>query len=139
MNAGPSNAGGWEKSEARAWLANEVLPSFPDDLEKAITPVEKTTNNLGNADAENPSASLSVTDDALWIPSAAEIWGQDIAWFTDDQAWCNDVLAEEGGNRCQMLYTGRLRRIKRITSAGKAVSGIRMLQIGRGRIVIQQR
>ena len=96
MNAGPSNAGGWEKSEARAWLANEVLPSFPDDLEKAITPVEKTTNNLGNAGAENPSASLSVTDDALWIPSAAEIWGQDIAWFTDDQAWCNDVLAEEG-------------------------------------------
>ena len=33
MNAGPSNAGGWEKSEARAWLANEMLPALPDDLD----------------------------------------------------------------------------------------------------------
>ena len=72
--------------------------------------------------------------------------GTGVDFITDDpvvhlcHAVCTGiVLAEEGGNRSQMLYTGRLRRIKRITSAGKAVSGIRMLQIGGRRIVIQQR
>lgn len=96
MNDAPSNRGGWEKSAMRTWLADEVLPSLPDELEGAIAPVSKTTNNAGLGEAAEPHASLSVTNDALWIPSAAEIWGQDIAWFTDDQAWCNDVLAEEG-------------------------------------------
>ncbi|HJA28572.1 MAG TPA: hypothetical protein IAA15_03225 [Candidatus Olsenella pullicola] len=80
MSSSGTNAGGWESSELRAWLAGEGADLLPDELASAIVPVSKLTNNVGvTADV----ASVTQTSDALWLFSASEVCGQ-VSWFTDE-------------------------------------------------------
>lgn len=80
MNDEPTNEGGWEGSDARAWLASEGLDLLPDDLAARVVPVTKRTNNAG---VTSDAASVSETDDALWLFSASEVCGP-LSWFSDE-------------------------------------------------------
>lgn len=77
MNADATNAGGWEASGLRAWLAGEGMALLPAELASAIVPVTKLTNNAGVTD---DAASVTRTTDALWLFSASEVCGQ-LDWF----------------------------------------------------------
>lgn len=73
MNDVDSNAGGWEDSRMRAWLADEGLALLPEELRSAIVPVDKLTNNAGKT--KEPS-SVTVTSDSLWLFSPVELRGE---------------------------------------------------------------
>lgn len=72
MNSTATTAGGWEQSNARAWLNSDFLNSLPNDLRTAIVPVNKMTNNLGLT--ADPS-SVTATSDSLWLLAHDEITG----------------------------------------------------------------
>lgn len=77
-----TNAGGWEKSSLRSWMASEGLNLFPAELRKLIVPVDKFTNNVGG-NAESVEA-VSATSDALWLYSKVELGG--VEW---NPSWDN--------------------------------------------------
>ena len=64
--------GGWEQSSLREWLAGEGMATLPNPLHHQIRSVKKLTNNTG---ATKEAASITVTDDKLWLPSMSEICG----------------------------------------------------------------
>ena len=64
--------GGWEQSSLREWLAGEGLATLPNPLHHQIRSVRKLTNNTG---ATKEAASITVTDDKLWLPSMSELCG----------------------------------------------------------------
>ena len=47
MNSSKTNAGGWEASQMRAYLNGDWRAQLPEDLDAAIVPVDKLTNNVG--------------------------------------------------------------------------------------------
>lgn len=64
--------GGWEQSSLREWLAGEGMATLPNPLHHQIRSVKKLTNNTG---ATKEAASITVTDDKLWLPSMSELCG----------------------------------------------------------------
>lgn len=64
--------GGWEQSSLREWLAGEGMATLPNPLHHQIRSVRKLTNNTG---ATKDAASITVTDDKLWLPSMSELCG----------------------------------------------------------------
>ena len=96
MNAEDVNAGGWRDSEMRQWLSTSGLSLLPEDLRAVIVPVAKRTNNTGNS---HDAASVSATEDSLWIPSVTEVAGS-INWTwssdADNSGGYNSVLNAEG-------------------------------------------
>lgn len=64
--------GGWEQSSLREWLAGEGMTTLPNPLHHQIRSVKKLTNNTG---ATKEAASITVTDDKLWLPSMSELCG----------------------------------------------------------------
>lgn len=64
--------GGWEQSSLREWLAGEGMATLPYPLHYQIRSVRKLTNNTG---ATKEAASITVTDDKLWLPSMSELCG----------------------------------------------------------------
>lgn len=64
--------GGWEQSSLREWLAGEGMATLPNDLHLQIRSVRKLTNNTG---ATKEAASITATDDKLWLPSMSELCG----------------------------------------------------------------
>lgn len=64
--------GGWEQSSLREWLAGEGMATLPSPLHHQIRSVRKLTNNTG---ATKEAASITVTDDKLWLPSMSELCG----------------------------------------------------------------
>lgn len=96
MNSNGDNAGGWEASQMRSWLASTELPQFPHELQSVLVPVKKATNNAGNA---RDASAVSTTDDKLWLLSATEVCGK-IDWFAHEYgkqfAYLDDVVNAEG-------------------------------------------
>lgn len=64
--------GGWEQSSLREWLAGEGMATLPYPLHQQIRSVRKLTNNTG---ATKDAASITATDDKLWLPSMSELCG----------------------------------------------------------------
>ena len=64
--------GGWEQSSLREWLAGEGMATLPNPLHCQIRSVRKLTNNTG---ATKEAASITATDDKLWLPSMSELCG----------------------------------------------------------------
>lgn len=89
MNSSGEIAGGWEGSELRKWLGEEVYPALDEGLRTSIIAVDKHTNNYGTA--ENASCVTS-TIDYLWIPSMVELMG------TIDWTWPSDPARSQGYN-----------------------------------------
>lgn len=77
-----TNAGGWESSSLRAWLASDGLALLPDDLASHIVSASKATNNVG---VTSDVSSVTQTADSLWAFSAVEVCGN-ITWFEDEYA-----------------------------------------------------
>jgi hypothetical protein len=80
MNDEDTVEGGWEASSLRKRLAEEVPPRLDADLRDAIVPVRKLTNNVGRTD---DVASVTATEDSIWVPSAHEVCG-DVSWDSDE-------------------------------------------------------
>lgn len=80
MNAEGTNAGGWEGSDLRAWLAGEGADLLPAELMEAVVPVSKATNNVG---VTSEASAVTETVDELWLFSASEVCGE-ITWFADE-------------------------------------------------------
>lgn len=80
MNEGQTIEGGWERSALRAWLAGEGKAMLEPELQAALVPVNKWTNNVGITD---DPASVTPTSDAVWVFSAHEVCG-DISWDGDE-------------------------------------------------------
>ena len=90
MNSYYTNAGGWEASQMRSWLASDVMAILPDDLKGSIVSVDKLTNNAGETES---ASSVTATSDKLWLYSSTELWGN-IEWCSS--SYYNEILNAEG-------------------------------------------
>ena len=62
---------GWQDSDMRTYLNEDLLAQLPDDLSSVIVEVKKHTNRvLGTGEGQ------AETDDKLWLPSYSEVVGQ---------------------------------------------------------------
>ena len=69
MHSSATTSGMWAECEMRSWLASDVLPMLPSDVQSAIKTVRKYTGkNNGSTTAKDQT-----TDDKLWIPSYREV------------------------------------------------------------------
>ena len=101
MNTQPVSSGGWETSEARAWLNEHGVALFPKELQTLIRTVRKKTDNIGGT--KDP-ASVTETRDRLWLPSYAELVGRrPRASFSAGYEFLADILNSEGNQ--YLLYT----------------------------------
>ena len=72
MNPGDS-VGGWEYSEMRKFLEDEIRPLIPETVRSAIKTVKKYTYTYRYENGREQKN--GITEDALWIPSKQEIFG----------------------------------------------------------------
>lgn len=61
------NTGGWNVSELRTWMHDTLFAALPTDLQQAIKPVIKESDNGFFA------STIRNTEDTLWIPSDREL------------------------------------------------------------------
>lgn len=90
MNPSDANAGGWEASEMRSWLASEGKALLPQDLQAELVAVDKMTNNVGYT---QDASSVTATSDELWLFSYAELAGTPTA----EGGWSSSFVSEYGG------------------------------------------
>lgn len=67
MNLSNSNKGGWDSSEMRRFVNDELFYALPEDLKLIIESVHK----ISDGGASNNT--LVTTDDRLWLASCAEV------------------------------------------------------------------
>lgn len=72
MNKDGANSGSWKDSDLRKTLNKQFIKKLPKDLKNSIVKVKKLTNNSG---VTTDVSSVTETKDALWLPSAMEIFG----------------------------------------------------------------
>ena len=65
--------GGWEYSEMRKFLEDEIRPLIPETVRSAIKTVKKYTYTYRYENGREQKN--GITEDALWIPSKQEIFG----------------------------------------------------------------
>lgn len=75
-----------------AYLNGDWRAQLPEDLDAAIVPVDKLTNNVG--ETQDVSA-VTATSDSLWLFSVAELDGA-IELYRGDNGVYNEVLNAEG-------------------------------------------
>ena len=80
MNPTATCEGGWEGSELRSWLNSDGVALLPDGLRESVKHVTKLSNNTG---ITGDPASVTATDDAVWLFSASEIYGE-ITWYEEE-------------------------------------------------------
>ena len=111
----PTNAGGWEKSEMRAWLAGELYAELPRDLADVIVAVDKSSNNVGNTAEES---AVTTTSDKLWLPAVTEVFpstesptfreGDQYQFFADvgaDSQESNEAIEKEYDGEAKSWWT----------------------------------
>lgn len=76
MNSEPTNDGGWEASEMRAWLNSDFFDMLPDDLRECVETAKKWTNNTGYVSNEGDTSVVTETSDKLWLLSSGEVFGE---------------------------------------------------------------
>ena len=73
MNAERTTAGGWEQSELRQKMnSGDIWSLMPDDFQSKAQTVIKLTNNTKG---QNQNASVTPTNDKLFLLSSTELWG----------------------------------------------------------------
>lgn len=95
MNGESTNTGGWEASQMRAYLNGDWRADLPEDLNAVIVPVDKLTNNIG--EAQEVSA-VTTTSDSLWLFSLAELAGPlpEAELSGGGYGWVADIFNAEG-------------------------------------------
>ena len=68
MNSADTNVGGWESSEMRSYVNNDILNSFPTELKELIIET-KVVSSHGSDDSSN-----FVTTDKLYLLATREVW-----------------------------------------------------------------
>ena len=68
MNRNATNAGGWAKSEMRAYLNGEIAKQLPDDLLKAIEPI--------SIEQKMPDEAYAKSRDKLFLLSEEQVFGK---------------------------------------------------------------
>ena len=68
MNRNATNAGGWAKSEMRAYLNGEIAKQLPDDLLKAIEPI--------SIEQKMPNEAYAKSRDKLFLLSEEQVFGK---------------------------------------------------------------
>lgn len=104
--------GGWEDSDLRAWLNDVLLADLPEELARNIVAAGKLSNNAGAAKSADD---VTLTEDALWLPSYVEIVGErPRSSFSDGFQYLAEVLNAEGSQyklfRDQEIYPQETRQ-----------------------------
>lgn len=120
--------GGWEASEARAWLNAEFVSLLPADLEVSLRTVDKRSTAVVAGDSGTnfnddgvlvvPADSLiAKTQDRLWLPSCGELCdaASDIAFTDAGDAW-GELYGQEGSQYQLFAAGGEDMRVR--TTAG---------------------
>ena len=68
MNRNATNAGGWAKSEMRAYLNGEIAKQFPDDLLESIEPI--------SIEQKMPDETYAKSRDKLFLLSEEQVFGE---------------------------------------------------------------
>ena len=68
MNRNATNAGGWAKSEMRAYLNGEIAKQFPDDLLESIEPI--------SIEQKMPDEAYAKSRDKLFLLSEEQVFGK---------------------------------------------------------------
>lgn len=98
-NASGTTAGGWERSDIRAWLSKQGLKMLPDDVRSQIVAVTKKTNNAGAA-----GMAATKTKDRLWLLSAVEVTGKvEQGTLDGDDSGTLAKLYNKEGSRYQLF------------------------------------
>ena len=90
---GTGMIGGWEKSELREYLNEEVLPAIPQNVCDRLIPVRKTQNSFTPELHEIEQT----TEDRLWIPSYDEAYGKDSLYYSIFQDESQKRIKERNG------------------------------------------
>lgn len=103
-NSSDFNSNGWESSNLRTYVLNDLAALLPSDLLDQTQPVVKLSNNFGGSQSGTlPTSVVTETIDRLWVPSyvelagnseASELWGA--SYGTAEYVWCNPIVASEG-------------------------------------------
>lgn len=102
MNNDWTNKGGWNASEMRRHLREEILPLLPNELRAVIVPrkIKQKANGIVMEDD---------TSDEIWLPSYTEMFGDDLS-NSDDNGDCDDTHFE--------LYKTEKSRVKECGDLG---------------------
>lgn len=103
MNSNPSSEGGWQESEMRTWLRENILPLFPTELQVNILDVERYSEYHYTSPAGEKNG-VALSYDKIWIPSYQEIFHSDendlfspdfSSCFSDEES-CIRISRDEG-------------------------------------------
>ena len=86
MNDEPTNGGGYFKSELRRYVLEELLPLLPDQLREALEP---------RVMCETVDGETQEYADALWIPSATDVFGDGDYWELEPDSEQLDIFKRE--------------------------------------------
>lgn len=106
MNTTATNVGGWEKTQIRTFVNNNIYNSMPQDLKNAIINT-KVISNYGQSDNKNIE-----TTDKIYLPSVMEVLGES-----------NNLLNELTSNLTRQLDYYKDRNIKNSYGATKKYNG----------------
>ena len=114
--------GGWEGSDLRSWLNDVLLADLPEELARNVVAAGKLSNNVGAAKSADD---VTLTEDALWLPSYVELVGERArSSFSDGFQYLAEILNAEGSQyklfRDQMIYPLETRQELVRSRAGKA-------------------
>ena len=82
----PTNEGGYFKSELRRYVLEELLPLLPDQLREALEP---------RVMCESINGETQEYADALWIPSATDVFGDGEYWELEPDSEQLDIFKRE--------------------------------------------
>lgn len=86
MNKNATNKGGYLNSEARRHVLEDILPHFPAELRDALAP-----RHLSEViDGETHDY-----EDALWLPSATDVFGADDWWNEEKDSFQLPIFKTE--------------------------------------------
>lgn len=86
MNDEPTNEGGYFKSELRRYVLEDLLPLLPDQLREALEP--RVMCEIVDGETQEYA-------DALWIPSATDVFGDGEYWELEPDSEQLDIFKRE--------------------------------------------
>lgn len=101
MNASNTAVGGWAATEMRSYLASDILPLMPSDLQAALK--EVTKYSFGYTDSSTANADMESTD-KLFLLSAAEVGFSSVNFET--KAAMYDIFTSSSGGRVKYNQSG---------------------------------
>lgn len=114
MNEYPTNTGGYQASEGRRHVLEDIFPKLPADLRALIRPRKITEITRGGT---------LVYEDPLWLPSETDLFGR------GDESWQNG--AADGPDDFQMpIFKTERDRVKQRPGYGTTPYWLRSVDAG---------